>query len=1238
MVVKKTTPKIQKEKKPKEPQKAPIPEVFLKPKEPSPSNKPSDVLKHYWGFDSFRPFQEEIINSVITGNDVFVVAPTSFGKCFSGDTNIIMYDGSVKNIKDILPDDLLMGPDSKPRKVLNTTTGLDYLYEIKTHKGDVLKVNKEHILSLRHTSKEYNGRIVNISVEDYLKQTDNFKHLHKLYKTDCIHYPQKDYGKLDPYFVGVWLGDGTTTDTSITTADQEVKEYLYEYSKIFHNFYISSHSKFNNEATTYLLTPGKTGPNGNELRNLLKKYNLLGNKHIPFDFKTGSKEQRLSLLAGIIDTDGSYNGSCYDLVFKVEKLAKDIVDVARSLGFSCYCKPCQKTCTNNGKIGTYYRLCIGGDNLHEIPCKIEKKKSKKKTLKHFNTLNLGFTITRTIEKEAYYGFAVDADHLFLTDNYVVVHNSSIYQVPTMCMEGITIVISPLIALQADQVTNSQAIGIPAACLNSELGTKEKRTLLHLLQNKLVKLLYVAPETFFSEGFVPFYETLKQQKINFIAVDESHSASQYSDFRPAYTRIHEARDMFPGIPLLAVTATADRRIKTDILKYCGFTNKYEEFKVPLDRSNLKYNISFDQLSISTQCLEIVKKFSKDTAGIIYFNTRKSAEEITKFLKMCGYDVACYHAGLKKTDKNKAQEDFKNGTVKIMCATTAFGMGVDARVDYVICAQTSQSMEDFVQQCIEPSSLISIEGGYKIASQIKKGDKVLSFNHNTFQQEYKEVDNVFHTNTNKLLHIYTNYGNKLTVTPNHPVYVEDDYVLAENLKNGDILTTVKQNFNISGKTEYLYDLVNKNNYYVRVNKDFILRCRALLTPRQLANFLDYKRQQDWSMSYYKANILQYWINICNFLNIPIAELYANIIHIKTRSGMYMKNVPYYLNEDLAWLLGMIATDGNIKLVKSKQRGETTRIRIFNTNLLILEKVKNICTKYFENLCISDHSSLNSVQPCYEYSFSSAFFTEICNYYGISTSCKTYSVRALNFENTSPSVVASYLAGVIDGDGNYSKKGNLIRILTASVEYSRDLIKLFKLIGVSSRITLVSSEKIKLRPSYDPSKIASAVDTYFVNVSSQSDLDFFISQSKNYSVKTQHTSNASITNVKRPPEKIMTIIEQEVENYNSLNFSVLDNNNYYVNNVLTHNCGRSGRSGKDAHCYLLYNAKDKNTCDFLIRASTKNSERLRIKLNKLHSFHSFCTSNTCIRKGILEYFGEQYNENNCGSCSVCLKKLTK
>lgn len=269
------------------------------------------------------------------------------------------------------------------------------------------------------------------------------------------------------------------------------------------------------------------------------------------------------------------------------------------------------------------------------------------------------------------------------------------QVPALCKEGISIIISPLIALQADQVVNAQAIGIPAAYLNSELGIKEKRTLLHLLHKKAIKILYVAPESFFSEGFQPFHEVIKND-VNQLLIDEAHSASSFSDFRPAYTRIHEARKMYPSATVLAVTATADTRIKADILKHCGFTNKYNVFKGSLDRANLKYNISFDQVSVSTQCLEIVKKFDKDTAGIIYFNTRKAAEEITRFLSMCGYKVACYHAGLKKADKNKAQDEFKNGAVKIMCATTAFGMGIDARVDYVICAQTPSNMEDYSQQ--------------------------------------------------------------------------------------------------------------------------------------------------------------------------------------------------------------------------------------------------------------------------------------------------------------------------------------------------------------------------------------------------------------------------------------------------------------------------------------------------------------------------------------------------------------
>ena len=798
MVVKKTIPEIQKEKKPKEPQKAPIPEVFLKPKEPSPSNKPSDVLKHYWGFDSFRPFQEEIINSVIEGEDVFVIAGTSFGKALHKDT-VIQTPYGQSTMKHIMVGDLVLGKDGKPTKVLAKYQPMvEDHYKITFKNGEVVKACGDHLWQVNIPRLTENKEVIintrkmfEITEKNKTKLKNGTKKIISISVSEAVQYEEQDVN-VNPYLLGCWIGDGTKGGCGITSSSEDFVFYKSYFESL--NYVVTSRTTSNTVLYTvsnYELGWDKKTHLLNCIRKKVFKDKEL--KLIPQEYIYNSVQKRLDLLAGLLDTDGCVELNAAVFYNTNKKLIEQVRFLAHSLGLrtTLTSKTGSYKDKNGNKINCKicYSLRIISDkfNLFKLPRKYNKfqKILDKNTLRcHSHYIE---NIEKVIDNKAdYYCITVDNnDHLYLiTDSFIATHNTACFQVPTMCMEGITIVISPLIALQADQVTNSQAIGIPAACLNSELGIKEKRTLLHLLQNKLVKLLYVAPETFFSEGFVPFYETLKQQKINFIAVDESHSASQYSDFRPAYTRIHEARDMFPGIPLLAVTATADRRIKTDILKYCGFTNKYEEFKVPLDRSNLKYNISFDQLSISTQCLEIIKKFSKDTAGIIYFNTRKSAEEITKFLKMCGYDVTCYHAGLKKTDKNKAQEDFKNGTVKIMCATTAFGMGVDARVDYVICAQTSQSMEDLIQ---------------------------------------------------------------------------------------------------------------------------------------------------------------------------------------------------------AW-------------------------------------------------------------------------------------------------------------------------------------------------------------------------------------------------------------------------------------------------------------GRSGRSGKDAHCYLLYNAKDKNTCDFLIRASTKNSERLRIKLNKLHSFHSFCTSNTCIRKGILEYFGEQYNENNCGSCSVCLKKLTK
>ena len=272
--------------------------------------------------------------------------------------------------------------------------------------------------------------------------------------------------------------------------------------------------------------------------------------------------------------------------------------------------------------------------------------------------------------------------------------SCCFIIPALCIEGLTLVISPLIALQQDQVADLERLNIPAALLNSEVGIKARRKLLQDLKDDKIKLLYLSPETFFGEAFEPFYEVIKD-KVSFLAYDELHMTSQWSDFRPNYTKLQEIRDMF-NCNIVGLTATAEERVKQDIYDHCGLdTSLIKEFQTSFDRPNLKYNIIPATVAISSHIVKILQKFKSTDQGIIYFNTRKGAEEIVKYLNIMGYSALCYHAGMKKKDKLEAQLALKDGKVNIICATSAFGMGIDADLKYVICANVPQSFEDFSQ---------------------------------------------------------------------------------------------------------------------------------------------------------------------------------------------------------------------------------------------------------------------------------------------------------------------------------------------------------------------------------------------------------------------------------------------------------------------------------------------------------------------------------------------------------------
>lgn len=369
-----------------------------------------------------RPYQQDLVERTFeswrTGNDNnLVVLPTGGGKCLGKDTPVMMYDGTVKMVQDVVPGDFLMGPDSKPRGVLTTCTGSEMLYRVTPVKGDPYVVNESHILSLKKTGT---SGVVNISVKDYLSKSNTFKHTHKGWRTGINFNKSKVNEYLPPYMLGVWLGDGSLRSASITTMDGEIVDYIREYTASTDQT-IREDNLNTGKATTYHIKSGNRSTNS--MRSALRYYNLLEKtKFIPHEYKCGDKTQRLELLAGILDTDGHYDGKIYDIVLKQKQLADDLAFVARSLGLAAYVKECQKTATNTGATGTYYRTCISGD-FTIIPTKLKRNDFKPRQQKK-SVLVTGIKV-EPIGVGNYYGFEITGDRLFLLGDFTVTHNTVI---------------------------------------------------------------------------------------------------------------------------------------------------------------------------------------------------------------------------------------------------------------------------------------------------------------------------------------------------------------------------------------------------------------------------------------------------------------------------------------------------------------------------------------------------------------------------------------------------------------------------------------------------------------------------------------------------------------------------------------------------------------------------------------------------------------------------------------------
>jgi ATP-dependent DNA helicase RecQ len=267
-----------------------------------------------------------------------------------------------------------------------------------------------------------------------------------------------------------------------------------------------------------------------------------------------------------------------------------------------------------------------------------------------------------------------------------------FQIPALMFDGVTIVISPLISLMKDQVEALKANGIAAEFLNSSLAADEERVIIERSLKGTLKLLYVSPERLSTAVFI---ELMGRLKVSMFAVDEAHCISFWGhDFRPEYKRLNILKERYPGVPLIALTATADRVIRRDILSQLRIPET-KTFVASFDRPNLSLAVR-PGLKRMRQITDFLKLHRREP-GIIYCLSRKSTESVAANLNKAGYKAKHYHAGMDNDYRSRTQNEFIRDKIQIICATVAFGMGIDkSNVRFVIHYNLPKNIESFYQE--------------------------------------------------------------------------------------------------------------------------------------------------------------------------------------------------------------------------------------------------------------------------------------------------------------------------------------------------------------------------------------------------------------------------------------------------------------------------------------------------------------------------------------------------------------
>ena len=267
-----------------------------------------------------------------------------------------------------------------------------------------------------------------------------------------------------------------------------------------------------------------------------------------------------------------------------------------------------------------------------------------------------------------------------------------YQLPALLLDGLTVVVSPLISLMKDQVDAANQLGIPATFINSSLDGYETARRFQEIDIQQYRLLYIAPERFIMPDFI---QAMKRWNVRMIAIDEAHCISQWGhDFRPEYAALGQLRQRFPTLPFVALTATADETTRLDIVRLLGLNDPLIQIS-SFDRPNIRYML-MEKFKPLDQLMRYVQE-QRGKSGIIYCNSRAKVEDTAARLQSRGISAGAYHAGLENAVRAEVQEKFQRDDLQIVVATVAFGMGINKpNVRFVVHFDIPRNIESYYQE--------------------------------------------------------------------------------------------------------------------------------------------------------------------------------------------------------------------------------------------------------------------------------------------------------------------------------------------------------------------------------------------------------------------------------------------------------------------------------------------------------------------------------------------------------------